>query len=516
MSGRAAEQAGRLVREVEHKFRVHGLFQLPDLSDIVAAVDEAGTVKLQSTYFDTPDLRMARERITLRRRTGGADEGWHLKLPVPDASAGVRDELQLPLGTGTQDRPPEEFAELVRAIARRDPLQARATLRTERAIRMLRDDAGAVIAELVDDSVQVVGADGHVAARFRELELEEREAASAKVVKHISAALTRAGAVGGEFVAKAIRALGPDAAVPPEVPDLVPPQPDEPARLAVAAYLARYTRDLRAADLGVRRDAEDSVHQLRVAARRLRSGLRVFRPLLDRAWADELRDELRWAASALGRFRDTEVLLSRLEPGRPMAAEPGRELLRERMTEQMADARMDALEMLNSDRYLDLHERLVVACAAPATGELAEHPSGEVLPPLVAKAWKKFARRAEEVLAEEEATPHGAPDEHWHAARIAAKRVRYAADAVAPVLGSGAAKFAKMMSKVTDLLGDHQDAAHAAAVAAEFAQRADPPLAFALGVMYGSERAHLASARSEFASLWPKAGKEKLRKWFRT
>jgi hypothetical protein len=72
------------------------------------------------------------------------------------------------------------------------------------------------------------------------------------------------------------------------------------------------------------------------------------------------------------------------------------------------------------------------------------------------------------------------------------------------------------MSKVTEVLGDHQDAAHAAAIAREFAASADAELAFALGVLCGAERAHVGSARSRFATLWPKVSKEKLRRWFET
>lgn len=501
-------------REVEHKFRVHGRFKLPDLSGVVAAVEPKGTAELLSIYYDTDGLRLARESIALRRRTGGYDDGWHLKLPVSAATPGVRDEIHLPLDAGSDGEPPDALVAYVRAVARRKPVVAAAALRTVRTTYVLRDEDGAQIAELVDDSVQVLRADGEVSARFRELELEERDGASPALIDKISDALAKAGAVGGEFVAKAARALGPGANAPPEVPEPDHPRPKDPARLAIAAYLARHTRVLRAADLAVRRDAEDAVHQLRVAARRLRSGLRVFRPLLDREWADRLRDELRWVASGLSRYRDSEVLLSRLALDQPRAAEPGRQVLRDRMTERMSKARAEALDVMDSERYLALHEALVAACASPVTTEAAERPAREVLPPLVAKAWRKFSAEVEALLAAEDAAPEGAPDSQWHQARIVAKRVRYAAEAVAPVLGKDAAHFAKQMAKVTEVLGDHQDAAHAGTIAQEFAASAEAELAFALGVLCGTERAHVWSARARFAKLWPKVSKEKLRRWF--
>ncbi|HEX5993697.1 MAG TPA: CYTH and CHAD domain-containing protein [Jiangellales bacterium] len=508
--------APRVQREVEHKFRVHGLFTLPDLTGVVAAVEPLGTVELSATYYDTADLRLARESTALRRRTGGYDDGWHLKLPVSSSAPGIRDEIHLPLEAGSDGEPPDALVGYVRAIVRRAPVVPVASLRTKRTTYVLRDDDGTEFAELVDDSVQVFGADGNVSARFRELELEERDGASEAVVQKITEVLADAGAVVGEFIAKATRALGPGATEPPEVPPREDPRPKDPARLAIAAYLARHTRELRAADLAVRRDADDAVHRLRVATRRLRSGLRVFRPLLDRDWADRLRDELRWLASGLGQYRDTEVLLSRLAPGRPMAAEPARQELRDRMVERMSEARAEAIAVLESPRYLALHEALVAACASPVTTQEAERPGKEVLPPLVAKAWRKFAAEVEALLAAESATPDGAPDTHWHQVRIAAKRVRYAAEAVAPVLGKDAAHFARQMAKITEVLGDHQDAAHAAAIAREFAASADAELAFALGVLCGAERAHVGSARSRFATLWPKVSREKLRRWFET
>lgn len=509
----AAETPERVHREVEHKFRVHGLYRLPDLDAVAARVDDLGTVELASTYLDTADVRLAREGISLRRRTGGHDAGWHLKLPAAP-TPGVRDEIQLPLAAGAVDRPPQELTWLVRALVRDDPLVPIASLRTERTTWVLRDPSGEPIAELVDDTVHVVGADGHVSARFRELELEEGPAATTAAIERIGAVLHDSGAVGGEFVAKVVRALGQGAAAPPEVPEPTVPSPDAPAREAIAAYLARYTRALRTADVAVRRDSEDAVHKLRVATRRLRSGLRTFRPLLSADWADGLRDELRWAAGSLGRFRDTEVLLSRLQPGRPMAAEPGRQLLRDRMTERMAAARQDALDLLGSTRYLQLHEALVGACAEPVCTGAAERPAGAVLPPLVADAWHRLDKRAQHLLMEESQTAYGAPDHRWHKARIAAKRVRYAAEAVAPVIGKDAEKFAGAMESVTEVLGDHQDAAHAATVAEEFAADADADLAFALGVLCGAERAHVSFARAEFAAIWPDVSKEKLRKWF--
>ncbi|BCK71266.1 hypothetical protein Srufu_052190 [Streptomyces libani subsp. rufus] len=84
------------VREIERKYEADDDTRLPDLAGIdrVTAVAEAGTEDLDAVYYDTADQRLAAAGITLRRRTGGRDAGWHLKLPV---APGVRDELRAPL-----------------------------------------------------------------------------------------------------------------------------------------------------------------------------------------------------------------------------------------------------------------------------------------------------------------------------------------------------------------------------------------------------------------------------------
>jgi CHAD domain-containing protein len=172
--------------------------------------------------------------------------------------------------------------------------------------------------------------------------------------------------------------------------------------------------------------------------------------------------------------------------------------------------------LLSSDRYIDLHERLVAAAAKPASTEAAAAPASEALPPLVRKAWKRLAKRAKAVLDDESALPGGAPDDEWHQARIAAKRARYAAEAVAPVLGAEAKAFAEQMERVTEILGEHQDAADAGAAIRAMAANADAPASFTLGVLYAAERERVTATRREFARLWPKVSRPKWRRWLAT
>jgi inorganic triphosphatase YgiF len=145
MSGRLTEHL-----ETELKLDVDPDFVVPDLGGLIdgQTVTEPEVRLLAANYFDTSDLRLAAARITLRRRTGGADEGWHLKLPL---GAGTRRELQAPLGDATTV--PPQLASLVASRIEGHPLQVVAVLETRRTVRNLTGANGAVLAEVADDLV---------------------------------------------------------------------------------------------------------------------------------------------------------------------------------------------------------------------------------------------------------------------------------------------------------------------------------------------------------------------------
>jgi hypothetical protein len=137
--------------EIECKYAVDAGFVLPDLSAVpgVAGVTGPRTYHLTAVYHDTPGQRLAAARITLRRRTGGTDAGWHLKLP---AGADARREVHAPLGPGTEGVP-AELAGLVSEQTGGEPLRPIARLQTTRTVRHLLDSTGQVLAEVADDEV---------------------------------------------------------------------------------------------------------------------------------------------------------------------------------------------------------------------------------------------------------------------------------------------------------------------------------------------------------------------------
>src|SRR5580692_7896133 len=117
--------------EIEQKFDVDPGFERPSFGGL-AGVSAADPVlyHLSATYFDTADGRLAASKITLRRRTGGTDEGWHLKLP---AGSGARREVHEPLGSSEQDVP-AALAGRVAEVTGGAPLAPIAILNTERTV----------------------------------------------------------------------------------------------------------------------------------------------------------------------------------------------------------------------------------------------------------------------------------------------------------------------------------------------------------------------------------------------
>ncbi|MGH3930672.1 MAG: CYTH domain-containing protein, partial [Pseudonocardiaceae bacterium] len=160
-------------RETERKFDAAEHDLLPILSGLAEVGDQTGPEEqaLEAVYYDTRDLRLARGGSTLRRRSGGDDAGWHLKLPGGGDS---RDELRVPLGhTANDNAPPEELAALTRVHARGAKLQPIAQVMTRRRRWRLADDAGEPVIEVVDDHVaaHTLGA-RTTTKRWREVEIE--------------------------------------------------------------------------------------------------------------------------------------------------------------------------------------------------------------------------------------------------------------------------------------------------------------------------------------------------------
>ncbi len=479
----------------ERRLRVHGLFRLPDLS-AVAKVKRTAMRSTLSVYHDTADLRLARWGATLQRIEGGDDQGWHLHLPGSGTDGG--DDVRLPLDAGGSGEVPEDIANLITAYARNAQVVPVAALRVERTPHVLTGSDGIAFAQIVDDTVSVLDGD-RIAARFRELEVQALAPdASLDVVLDV---LVAAGAVPGS-TPQELTVLGPVIQEPPDVPEPQIVGPQDPAGAAVTAHIRRHARAFLTQDIRVRADLPDSVHQMRVAARRLRSGLKAFEPMLDVQWAEALRTELGWIAGELGVSRDTEVLQERIDHHADEVGEDFASLIRAvvdpALSQQWHNARDHALKAMVSQRYRDFLDALVDAAQAPRLNAAADEAGEDVLPALVDKAWKKLSKEVALLELDGEAHP-------WHEARIRAKKARYAAEAVAPVMGENVKRFAKALSGVTEVLGEHQDAWVAQQTLKTLAadSAVDGLSGFSLGLLHEFEFEQELFARNDFVELWP-------------
>ncbi len=252
-----------------------------------------------------------------------------------------------------------------------------------------------------------------------------------------------------------------------------------------------------------------SVHQARVATRRLRSDLRTFEPFLDEKWAANLRGELRWMTSELGAVRDIEVMRDRLrghaEQLPPSEADAVGHVLR-RLDADREAARATLLSSMRSTRYARLRTALSEAAKRPRLSGRATKRSDRALSRVVRNRWKKL-RRAVDKLGP------APPDEALHAVRIRAKRCRYAAEACTPVFGKDARRFAQAMAGVQDILGEHHDAVVAGAWLAKTAEECSPGQAFALGRLAEIEHGAAQDARGDFRRVWKRARRKRLRAW---
>jgi CHAD domain-containing protein len=500
--------------EIERKFDVETRTVLPNLTSAegVASVDQPSEFQLEAVYFDTPDYDLARQRITLRRRTGGTDAGWHLKRPAgPD----TRTEIREPLGPAGDDVP-DPLRTRVRAIVRDRPLAPIAVVNTTRREYVLRDAGGAVLARVCDDSVlgQLLG-DDEPDQTWREWEVE-LDAGPASVLDAVTAVLLAAGAAPASAGSKLGRVVG-------EIPvvEQVRPSKKQLARGAagqlLSAHLTEQVARLHEHDAGVRAGHPESVHRLRIAARRLRSALSTFRPILDRTLTDPVQEQLRWLGQSLAQARDAQVLREHLLA--MTSSEPEELVIGSAVTRIDDGLRADhqtglvgAREALESDRYRHLLDALDTLVASPPLRPDADTSARTMMPRLLARDLKRLRRAVRGI----EAAPDAAHrDMAFHEARKKAKRLRYAAEVAVPPLGKRARSLAKSAKQAQKVLGAHQDSVNARGRLRELGVQAHlaGDNSFTFGRLHALEQVRAERAEVEFATVWTRFNRKQIPRW---
>jgi CHAD domain-containing protein len=286
------------------------------------------------------------------------------------------------------------------------------------------------------------------------------------------------------------------------------------ARDVVVAHITQQVEALRGWEDRARANEPDAVHQMRVNSRRLSAALSTFGPLWEGDGLSHLRSELAWLGALLGEARDIEVMQARLHlvAAGDADAQPGIASVDQHLGTRHREALAAVDTTLGSDRYracLALLDSLLVRDEWSAE---ADRPADRVLASLVRRDWRRVRRRASRAR-----RSHGAArDHHLHAVRRAARRLRYAAEAVVPVYGQDAELTARAAKAVQDVLGEHQDSVVSSELVGALAA-ADPSEGHAVAYarLLAAESRHRLQTETLFEESWTALRDKRTRTWMR-
>ncbi|OAE02675.1 CYTH and CHAD domain-containing protein [Arthrobacter sp. OY3WO11] len=461
--------------EIEKKYDVGDGAAVPALDSLpgVARVAAPHTDVLEAVYFDTGRHILASRRITLRRRTGGTDAGWHLKLPPLETGATgtepqQRRELHAPLGQ--PGVVPDSLLDHIQAYLRGAAVAPVVRLETRRTTHALYGEDGGHLADLADDRVTAerlhpgkgAGAISGGQQQWREWELELVHGGP-ELFAPAEELLMEAGARPAGHASKLARALGGEVGGQGprdgNTPDLAAGK-KAPAAAVVTVYLGGQIQEILAQDPGVRLEEPESVHNMRSAVRRIRSALAAYRKLYSARPVRHLRDELKWLGQLLGGPRDAEVLLDRLRghlgelpPGEGVDAASDR--VERRVGGEFDDGYRQLQEALRSDRYFRLLDELEAFRDTPPVRSDAVSGGRRESAKAVDKSARRLRRSHKAAARARRGTDH---ENALHQVRKDAKRLRHVAETAALVRGRRAGKVAKAAQRQQKILGDFHDA----------------------------------------------------------
>ncbi|MEO8115101.1 MAG: CHAD domain-containing protein [Phenylobacterium sp.] len=460
-------------REIELKF----LCAPRDLAAVLAAAPAGDdqSHELISVYFDTPDLDLQKAGASLRVRESGGKRVQTLKR----GEGLCREEYEQPI---SGDVPDPELGPL-KALLPRDGagvLKPSFNVRVSRRQRLV--GYGGAQIELALDVGEVRG--GRRASPISEVELELKRGPP-KALFELARELARAAPLYLSFEGKAARGQALVAGAPVLA---LRKARVELARDATAAEafqaIARNALAQIAGNAALLREAPDAeaVHQLRVAARRLRSAISTFAPVLGDGGA--VKAELRWLAKACDNARNLHVFAAEtLEPAQGLADAPaGLAALAAAVEAARAPAEGLAYETVGSARFRNL---LIEATAWVETGDwLSAADGGGSARAFAADSLERRRRK----LLKRGRSLKRADDAGRHAARIEAKKLRYAVEAFESLFRAKAAqRFIERLKALQDELGALNDLATAETLIEGLAL--EPAAAFAAGELVGLKAA---------------------------
>lgn len=453
-------------QELERSYDVEAGASVPTWRGFAAQAQDP--VQLGAVYYDTRRGDLARRRITLRRREGVHDAGWHLKLPASDG----RSEVSAALA----DDVPTDLAERVRGVLRGRRIWPVARIRTTRSAWILHDGRGTAVARFVDDLVEAVQVRGRVRRRWREWEVELLPDAAAtaeargELLDRVEQELVAAGARTAASTPQLARALGRDAL------GVALPVPAGTAIGEVLPQLAELIESCARRDPLARIDATDAVHQYRVDVRRIRSVLASVRDVLDPGVTEPLRRRLHRLQTELEPARDAEVRRASAAVLLQRGIRDPLDLLGRFVVARAEADHAAALERLgqylDSRGYFRLLDELDLLVSRPPLGRRALRPATPVLSADLARQARRAARLLDAAAEDDLASMHDA--------RKAVRRVRYLAEALTRTDGvdgqssrDEVVRLGRAAKALQDELGDARDAELHAAEIEELADEAE-------------------------------------------
>jgi CHAD domain-containing protein len=535
----------RELLEIERKYEAGPTATVPDLQSLagVGAIGAPHRFELGATYYDTADLRLFHAGVTLRRRSGGHDPGWHLKLP---AQGDGRRELSWPLSLASVAAgPPGEVLDAVLGLVRLREVVPIATIDTIRTAYELFEADGAVLAEVADDEVVGTCIDSSrdrsstpVVTTWREVEVEvvadlsaraAHPAVASLLLDSADTVLASAGIHRSALSSKLARVLGAESDPDPPVAIVPSTQPGRkasrtPRRVAqqgtgvtagevVLAYLRGQVAVLLHADLGVRTGDVEGVHDFRVTCRRLRSAMASYRSVLKGSQTIDVRAELQWIAGELSAARDQQVAIDHLR-GLVLALPP--DLVIGPVLERLGTSARHSHEVpqvpdvLRQHRYFALLDSLEAILECPPLTKRASRAANRILSVDVASGFARLQHRVEFAKLQTGVQR----DQALHDVRKAAKRVRAAAEVAVPVAGTGKAKGLSaggdpvavegLAKQVQDLLGARQDTLVTRRECQRLGSLADAvgESSWTYGVLYEREVQRAEEAEQDFWQAW--------------
>ncbi len=474
----------------------------------------ARTAHLLSTYFDTEDAMLAHAGIGLRLRRAGTRSSQTVKGPASGPHGGgltTRTEFEWPVTGHALD--PLRFATTpfrrILGKAERRGLAARFVTDIRRTTIPL-GFADSTMASLCIDTGEIRADVGGTVARQAIHEIEiELEAGDPRRVYELAAALASEIRVALEPLSKAQRGYALQngtAPTPLRAVDASLPGKSK-AGVAIAAIIRTCLAQIEGNAQGLLVDDDvEWVHQMRIGVRRLRACLSLSRRGFEPARIEPVRVELRWLAQALGPARDFDVFATQTLPAFRDAVARGADAaaldaalrpLGSRAAARRRDARVAARAAVDSSRFV----RLVLAAGALAVTPEQLETAGEPGPfgqPAREFAKPLLKRRHRALLALGTDLAHAAPEAR-HAARLAAKKLRYATEFFAPLFARKRSRnYRKALATLQEELGAWNDAAVAVRLAAELAGDTSPAAA-AFG---GWAAAHGAARSADLEQAW--------------